>query len=158
MHWTLVAFLTGLFRGSVSADDPGISRVVCQRTSLPRLHPAIAMAGWFCLPAMPSGQGLDPEARKVLVQAVRLSGFGDGGNFVPRYAQAAAPPNFPIARALVLSVDHTSGLFGTRVRACLEIRPVRGPGLQPRAIWAVSCRPRALTRRFGGIFKQALRK
>jgi hypothetical protein len=37
--------------------------------------------------------------------------------------------------------------------ACLKIRPVRGPGLHEVEILAVSCRPRALTRRFGGIFK-----
>jgi hypothetical protein len=42
------------------------------------------------------------------------------------------------------------------MRACLEIRPVRGPGLQEFEIGGVSCRPRALTRRFGGIFKHAL--
>jgi hypothetical protein len=42
------------------------------------------------------------------------------------------------------------------LRACLKTRPVRGPGLQELEILAVSCRPRALTRRFGGVFKQAL--
>src|SRR5450759_880322 len=43
------------------------------------------------------------------------------------------------------------------LRACLKTRPVRGPGLHRMAVWAVSCRPRALTRRLGGVFKQALR-
>jgi len=42
------------------------------------------------------------------------------------------------------------------LRACLRTCPVRGPGLQEVEILAVSCRPRALTRRFGGVFKQAL--
>ena len=43
------------------------------------------------------------------------------------------------------------------LRACLKTRPVRAPGLQCVAISAVSCRPRALTRRGAGVFKQALR-
>src|SRR6266498_3923432 len=41
--------------------------------------------------------------------------------------------------------------------ACLKTRPVRAPGLQRMAISAVSCRPRVLTRRGAGVFKQALR-
>jgi len=35
-------------------------------------------------------------------------------------------------------------------------RPVRGPGLQGCRNRIVSCRPRALTRRFGGFLKQDL--
>ena len=42
------------------------------------------------------------------------------------------------------------------LRACLGIRPVRGPGQQPRAISTVSRRPHAPTRRFGEILEQAL--
>ena len=42
------------------------------------------------------------------------------------------------------------------LRACLKTRPVRAPGLQRMAVSAVSCRPRALTRRSAGVFKQAL--
>lgn len=41
-------------------------------------------------------------------------------------------------------------------RACLKTRPVRGPGLQLWLDLAIFCRPRALTRRFGEVFKQAL--
>jgi hypothetical protein len=48
--------------------------------------------------------------------------------------------------------------FGSLFWACLKNRPVRGPGLQGIEILAVSCRPRALTRRFGRFFKQALRE
>ena len=42
------------------------------------------------------------------------------------------------------------------VRACLEIRPVRAPGLQDASILANCCRLRALTRRLCGISKHAL--
>ena len=42
------------------------------------------------------------------------------------------------------------------LRACFENRPVRGPGLQGCRNPIVSCRPRALTRRFGGFLKHAL--
>src|SRR5207245_8070101 len=42
------------------------------------------------------------------------------------------------------------------LRACFENRPVRGPGLQGCRNRIVSCRPRALTRRFGGFLKHAL--
>ena len=41
-------------------------------------------------------------------------------------------------------------------RASLKTRPVGGPGLQNAVALAVSCRPRALTRRLTGVFKQAL--
>ena len=44
------------------------------------------------------------------------------------------------------------------LRACLKTRPVRGPGLQDWLDLVVSCRPRALTRQGGGVFKQALKK
>jgi len=44
------------------------------------------------------------------------------------------------------------------MRTYLNIRLVRGPDLQPRAISAVSCRPRGLTRRSGGVSNQALRR
>jgi len=43
------------------------------------------------------------------------------------------------------------------LRACLKTRPVVGPGLQETEILAVFCRPRALTRRWVGVFKQPLR-
>ncbi len=43
-----------------------------------------------------------------------------------------------------------------RLRACLKTRPVRGPGLQGLEPVPVCCRPRALTRRFVCVFKQAL--
>ena len=43
------------------------------------------------------------------------------------------------------------------LRACLRTSPVRGPGLQEAVIPVGSCRPRALTRRAWGVFKQALR-
>ena len=42
-------------------------------------------------------------------------------------------------------------------RTCLKTRPVRAPGLQEWPNWAIFCRPRALTRRFCGVFKQARR-
>src|SRR5712692_5545419 len=42
------------------------------------------------------------------------------------------------------------------LRACFKNRPVRGPGLQWDQNRRVSCRPRALTRRFRGFLKQAL--
>ncbi len=42
------------------------------------------------------------------------------------------------------------------LRGCLESRPVRGPGLQGCRNCIVSCRPRALTRRFGDLPKCAL--
>jgi transposase-like protein len=38
------------------------------------------MAGWICLPTVPSRQGLDDEAREVLVHRVWLPGFGDCGH------------------------------------------------------------------------------
>ncbi len=41
-------------------------------------------------------------------------------------------------------------------RACLKTRPVRAPGLQATVITTGICRPRALTRRFGRVSKQAL--
>src|ERR1035438_10178046 len=43
----------------------------------------------------------------------------------------------------------------TCLGACLKPRSVRGPGLQACELAADSCRPRALTRRLGGIFKHA---
>src|SRR5260370_5690311 len=43
------------------------------------------------------------------------------------------------------------------LRLCSKNRPVRGPGLQWSENRRVSCRPRALTRRFRGSSKQALR-
>ncbi len=43
-----------------------------------------------------------------------------------------------------------------KLGACLKTRPVGAPGLQRRAVFTVSCRPRALMRRFRGVFKQAL--
>ena len=43
------------------------------------------------------------------------------------------------------------------LRACLRTRQVRAPGLQATGFSAKSCRPRALTRRFPGVFKPALR-
>ena len=43
-----------------------------------------------------------------------------------------------------------------RLRACFENRPVSGPGLQGCRNRIVSCKPRALTRRFGGFLKHAL--
>src|SRR6266568_7350495 len=48
-------------------------------------------------------------------------------------------------------------LLAERLRACFENRPVRGPGLQGCRNRIVSCRPRALTRRFGGFLKHALK-
>jgi hypothetical protein len=44
------------------------------------------------------------------------------------------------------------------LRVCFENRPVRGPGLQGCRNRIVSCRPRALTRRFGGFLKHALKE
>src|SRR5260370_22747421 len=43
------------------------------------------------------------------------------------------------------------------LRICSKNRPVRGPGLQWGENRRVSCRPRALTRRFRGSSKPALR-
>ena len=43
------------------------------------------------------------------------------------------------------------------LRACFKNRPIRGPGLQWGQNRHVSCRPRALTRRFRGFLKHALR-
>ncbi len=40
-------------------------------------------------------------------------------------------------------------------RSLFENRPVRAPGLQNERFCLKSCRPRALTRRPGGVFKQA---
>src|SRR6266550_1544660 len=42
------------------------------------------------------------------------------------------------------------------LRACLKTRPVGAPGLQDKWILVGLCRPRALTRRFRRVFKQAL--
>ncbi len=42
------------------------------------------------------------------------------------------------------------------LRACFKNRPIRGPGLQRSRLPAVSCRPRALTRRVRGFLKHAL--
>src|SRR6266704_3591958 len=42
------------------------------------------------------------------------------------------------------------------LRACLKTRPVGAPGLPDKWIPLDLCRPRALTRRFGRVFKQAL--
>ncbi len=42
------------------------------------------------------------------------------------------------------------------LRRCFRNRPVRGPGLQRGEYRRVSCRPRALTRRFRGFSKHAL--
>ena len=42
------------------------------------------------------------------------------------------------------------------VSACLKTHPVGGPGLQNAVGMAISCRPRALTRRMAGVYKQAL--
>jgi hypothetical protein len=42
------------------------------------------------------------------------------------------------------------------LRACLKTSPVRAPGLQGNRLFPGICRPRALTRRRGGVFKQAL--
>ena len=39
----------------------------------------------------------------------------------------------------------------------MKTRPVRAPGLQEWPNWTIYCRPGAFTRRFGGVFKQALR-
>ena len=61
------------------------------------------------------------------------------------------------ARLLPLSWRRAYRSADFPLRACLETRPVRGPGLQPGADSAVSCRPRARTRRFVGVSKQALR-
>jgi hypothetical protein len=91
MHLTLVDFLPDSACGTVSADDYRVSRLVCYRTNVPRLHRQVAMAGWICLPTMPSRKGLDHEAREVLVHPVRLPGFGDSGHLVPRHAQTPAP-------------------------------------------------------------------
>jgi hypothetical protein len=44
------------------------------------------------------------------------------------------------------------------LRACLKTRPVRAPGLQEWPNWTIYCRPGALTRLFGRVFKQALRE
>ena len=43
------------------------------------------------------------------------------------------------------------------LRACFKTRPVRAPGLQKARIVTEFCRPRALTRRFAGVFKHALK-
>src|SRR6266852_3952883 len=43
------------------------------------------------------------------------------------------------------------------LRACFKNSPVRGPGLQGFGILAISCRPRALTRRPPTILKPVLR-
>ena len=43
------------------------------------------------------------------------------------------------------------------LKACLKTRPVRAPGLQMTGFSAQPCRPRALTRRFPGVFKHALK-
>ncbi len=57
-----------------------------------------------------------------------------------------------------LKSDPAKFAKAARLRACLKTCPVRGLGLQQRAVSVVSCRPRALTRRFGGVFKQPLRR
>src|SRR6266705_7101536 len=44
------------------------------------------------------------------------------------------------------------------MKACLKNRPVRGPGLQWGQNRLVPCRPRALTRRFRGFLKHALKR
>src|SRR6266851_2222048 len=44
------------------------------------------------------------------------------------------------------------------MRACFKNRPVRGPGLQWGQNRPVPCRPRALTRRFRGFLKHALKR
>ena len=46
---------------------------------------------------------------------------------------------------------------GKTLGACLKTRPVRPPGLPAAVFFASTGRPRALTRRFGGVLKQALR-
>src|SRR5258707_713211 len=43
------------------------------------------------------------------------------------------------------------------LRACLKALPVKAPGLHEAKFSLKSCRPRALTRRPGGMFKRALR-
>ena len=47
-------------------------------------------------------------------------------------------------------------VIATPLGAGLKTRPVRAPGLQATGFSAKSCRPRALTRRFPGVFKHAL--
>src|SRR3974390_1065963 len=91
MHLTLVGFLPDSACGTVSADDYRISRVVCYRTNVPRLHRQVAMAGWIHLSAMPKHESLGDEAREVLVHSMWLPSFGDGGHVVPRHAQTLAP-------------------------------------------------------------------
>ena len=80
------------------------------------------------------------------------------------FARASASLTAPHPAAP--SISPTTRLFQFPVAAdvsplhspegCLKTRPVRAPGLQERPNWAISCRPRALTRRFCGVFKQAL--
>ena len=43
------------------------------------------------------------------------------------------------------------------LKACLKTRPVRAPGLQMTGFSAQTCRLRALTRRFPGVFNHALK-
>ena len=56
------------------------------------------------------------------------------------------------ARARRCSARGRADLFS----ACFRTRPVRAPGLQKTRAVTEFCRPRALTRRFAGVFKPAL--
>ena len=49
-----------------------------------------------------------------------------------------------------------NGELTTKLRACLKTGPVRAPGLQKAGVSTEFCRPRAVTRRFTGVFKKAL--
>lgn len=91
MHLTLVGFRADFRCGTLSEDDSRISRMVSDRTSMPRLRRQAAMAGRIRLPTMSKHQGLDDDAGEVLVRPVWLPGIGDSGHSVPRHTQAVAP-------------------------------------------------------------------
>lgn len=66
------------------------------------------------------------------------------------------PTMRPLFRFTVAMADRQ--VVRTPLKACLLTRPVREPGLQESARSARTGRPRALTRRFGRVSKQAFGK
>src|SRR5258708_4905901 len=91
-------------------------------------------------------QGLSPAAAEPVAQPLLWITFAGQKRPFPMMK----PPALAIASSE--AVTPSAAVLG----ACFKNRPVRGPGLQWGQNRRVSCRPRALTRRFRGFSKQAL--